>query len=623
MPIAQAIRARMRMPVTNQPAAVYAALLSERQRDAAELERANARFAYARLAIAIAAAVVVWLALSKGFSILWVLLPAAAFVALMMAHERLLRQLKRRKRAEEFFEHGIARLKGDWAGHGETGERYLDAAHPYAQDLDLFGKASLFELMSSARTHIGEATLAQWLLAPETPDRIRARQAAVEELRGELGLREQLAVLAEDARTGVDPVSLAHWGEAAPQLARPGLRASVWAFRTLGIAGLAAGFAAMIADAGLMQMAPWAHIAGRDLFLLALAVNGIFYYRNRASMELVVGAVDEAAHELRLLAAVLALLEKQSFRAPLLVEVRASLDAEGVPPSVRLARLGRVMDYLDSRDNILVKLMEPFVLWTPYWAIQVEEWRKQSGRAVRRWLEATGAMEALSSIAGYAFEHPEDPFPEFAESGPCFEGEGLAHPLIAEDRAVRNDLAIGGDLRIVVVSGSNMSGKSTMLRTVGINTVLAQMGAPVRARRMKLSPLAVGASIRLNDSLHEGRSRFYAEILRLRQILDLTAGKLPVLFLIDEFMHGTNSHDRRIGAEAMARGLVKRGAIGLITTHDLALASIADELGSKAANVHFEDSVEGGEIHFDYKMRPGVVRKSNAIELMRSVGLEV
>jgi MutS domain V len=623
MPFAQTIRARMRMPVTNQPAAVYAALLSERRLDAAELERTNARFAYARLAIAIVAAVVVWLALSNGFSILWILLPAVAFVALMMAHERLLRQLKRRRRAEAFFQRGIARLKGDWAGLGETGERYLDAAHPNAQDLDLFGKASLFELMSSARTHIGEATLAQWLLTPETPDRIRARQAAVEELRGELGLREQLAVLAEDARKGVDPVSLAHWGEAAPQLASPGLRASVWAFRTLGIAGLAAGFAAMIADAGLMQMAPWAHIAGRDLFLLALAVNGIFYYRNRAAMELVVAAVDEAAQELRLLADVLALLEKQSFRAPLLVEVRASLDAEGVPPSVRLARLGRIMDSLDSRDNILVKLMEPFVLWTPYWAIQVEEWRKQSGRAVRRWLEATGAMEALSSIAGYAFEHPEDPFPEFAESGLCFEGEGLAHPLIAEDRAVRNDLAIGGDLRIVVVSGSNMSGKSTMLRTVGINTVLAQMGAPVRARRMKLSPLAVGASIRLNDSLHEGRSRFYAEILRLRQILDLTAGKLPVLFLIDEFMHGTNSHDRRIGAEAMARGLVKRGAIGLITTHDLALASIADELGSKAANVHFEDSVEGSEIHFDYKMRPGVVRKSNAIELMRSVGLEV
>jgi DNA mismatch repair ATPase MutS len=281
------------------------------------------------------------------------------------------------------------------------------------------------------------------------------------------------------------------------------------------------------------------------------------------------------------------------------------------------------MDYLDSRENIFLRLLEPFILWTPYWVIQVEEWRRHSGPAVRRWLQAMGQMEALSSIAGYAFEHPDDPFPEFSNSGPRLEGEGLAHPLIPAARAVRNNVTIGGELRVLVVSGSNMSGKSTMLRTVGVNTVLAQMGAPVRARRLTLSPLSIGASIRINDSLHEGISRFYAEILRLRQILDLTTGQLPVLFLIDEFMHGTNSHDRRIGAEAMVRGLVQRGAIGFITTHDLALAGIADELGPKAANVHFEDYVENGEIHFDYTMRPGVVRKSNAIELMRSVGLEV
>ena len=512
---------------------------------------------------------------------------------------------------------------GDWDGHGETGERYLDPAHPYAQDLDLFGKGSLFELLSAARTHIGEATLAKWLLAPEAPEVVLARQAAVEELRTQIDLREQLAVLAEDARTGVDPVSLALWGEAAPQLSGRGLRASVWAFRILGIAGLAAGFIGMIAAAGFLKTPAWVQVSGRDLFLLALAVNGIFYYRNRAAMELVVGAVDEAAHELRLLAEVLALLEKRSFHAPLLVELRTSLDAAGMPPSVRLARLGSIMDYLDSRENIFLRLLEPFILWTPYWVIQVEEWRKHSGSAVRRWLQAMGQMEALSSIAGYAFEHPDDPFPEFSKSGPRLEGEGLAHPLIPAARAVRNNVTVGGELRVLVVSGSNMSGKSTMLRTVGINSVLAQMGAPVRARRLTLSPLSIGASIRINDSLHEGISRFYAEILRLRQILDLTTGPLPVLFLIDEFMHGTNSHDRRIGAEAMVRGLVQRGAIGFITTHDLALAGIADELGAKAANVHFEDYVENGEIHFDYTMRPGVVRKSNAIELMRSVGLEV
>jgi DNA mismatch repair ATPase MutS len=212
---------------------------------------------------------------------------------------------------------------------------------------------------------------------------------------------------------------------------------------------------------------------------------------------------------------------------------------------------------------------------------------------------------------------------------PLLEAEAIGHPLIEEGRVVRNDVQMGGadGPRVLVVSGSNMSGKSTLLRTLGVNVVLAQAGAPVRARRLRISPLAVGASIRVTDSLQGGVSRFYAEILRLRQILDATArpgpNGAPVLFLIDEFLHGTNSHDRRIGAEAVVRGLVERGAIGLITTHDLALADIAGALGARAANVHFEDHIEDGRMVFDYAMRPGVVRKSNAIELMRSVGLEI
>jgi hypothetical protein len=579
----------------------------------------------------------------------------------MVAHERLLRLLERQRRAQRFFNRGLARLRGDWPGHGETGERYLNAAHPYAPDLDIFGKASLFEMLSTARTHVGEDTLAGWLQKPAPPETVLARQAAVEELRPRLDLRERLAVVAEEARTGVDPVALAHWGEAPAQLAGGGLHAAVWAFRIFGMASLALGCAALAGEFGAFALPENLAIAARDFFLLALLVNGIFFYRIRPRMEAVVAAVDEAAHELRLVSEVLLLLEGEAFHAPLLAELRSSLDAEGAPrgagaalprglsprpaegsslgaegtppgadprpakapPSARLARLGRIVDCLDSRENIFVRLTEPFFLWTPYWAIEAEKWRRESGPTVRRWLTALGAIEALSSLASHAYEHPDDSFPEFAAEGPWLEAEGIAHPLIAEARAIRNDVRLGGELRVLIVSGSNISGKSTLLRTLGTNVALAQAGAPVRARRMKLSPLALGASIRVTDSLAEGVSRFYAEILRLRQILDETSGKLPVLFLIDEFMHGTNSHDRRIGAEAMVRGLVERGAIGLITTHDLALADIADGLGARAANVHFEDRVENGRIEFDYMMRPGVVRKSNAIELMRSVGLEV
>jgi hypothetical protein len=579
---------------------------------------------YGQLAVIACAGVLVWLALARsGVSILWVLAPAAVFIGLVVVHERLLRSLERRGRAARYFEKGIARLDGSWPGTGESGSQYADSAHPYAVDLDLFGKGGLFELLSTARTRIGEDTLAQWLLQPATPAEVRERQLAVDELRQRVDLREELAVLGEEARSGVNPVQLAAWGEAPPELHRSGMRRRVWLFTVTGVAGFAALWAHILWLAALLHISDAADALLRDGFLLALAINGWFLYRNHRRMGRVVSAVEEAAHELGLISEVLVRLEREQFRSPLLARLRASLECEGEPPSKKLARLRRLTEFLDSRDNVIVRTLEPFLLWTPHLALKVEDWRAHSGAAVRRWLHAAGEMEAICSLASHAFEHPADPFPVFTDVGPWIEAEGVGHPLLAEDKVVRNDVRIGGQLRLLVVSGSNMSGKSTLLRTLGVNTVLAQAGAPVRARRFLISPLAVGASIRVSDSLQGGVSRFYAEILRLRQILDQTGESLPVLFLIDEFLHGTNSHDRRIGAAALARGLVERGAIGLITTHDLALADVADELGGRAGNVHFEDQIADGQIHFDYVMRPGVVRKSNAIELMRQVGLEI
>ncbi|MGP8243186.1 MAG: MutS-related protein [Bryobacteraceae bacterium] len=610
--------------MTQDPRTVYSELLARRKAEIAKRDAALVRLGYARLALAVAAAIIVWQALSSGLvSILWVLVPIAAFVALLVAHDRLSRALENRRRAERYFTQAMARLDGQWAGTGETGIAYLDAAHPYAHDLDLFGKGSLFELLSTARTHIGEDTLARWLLAPADPATVGRRQQAVEELRPRLDLREQLAVLAEEGRSGVKPAALAEWGEREAQLSSRAFRVALWVATVLGIPGGVAAAALVLHLLGLLPMSPPWETLARDLALFVLVVNGWFLYRNRGTVGRVAAAVEEAAHELSLLAAVLRLLEAARFRSPLLAELRASLDSEGSAPSARLARLARLMELLDSRDNIFVRLGELFVLWTPHLALRVEDWRRHSGQAVRRWLVAIGEMEALSSLSSHAFEHPADPFPEFVEDGPWLEAEAIGHPLLDERRLVRNDIAIGGPLRLLVVSGSNMSGKSTLLRTLGTNAVLAQAGAPVRARRLRLSALSVGASISISDSLQGGVSRFYAEILRLRQILDLTGKQPPVLFLIDELLNGTNSHDRRIGAAALVRELVARGAIGLVTTHDLALAEIADELRESAANVHFEDSIADGRIHFDYVMRPGIVRKSNAIELMRSVGLKI
>jgi DNA mismatch repair ATPase MutS len=296
----------------------------------------------------------------------------------------------------------------------------------------------------------------------------------------------------------------------------------------------------------------------------------------------------------------------------------------GVPPSRRIAQLQRLIDLLNSRQNQLFAPLAAFLLWGAQIGFAIERWRRVSGPKLGAWLEGIGELEALCSLAGYAYEHPGDPFPLLTDGeGACFEGDGIAHPLIPEARAVRNTVHLGGPTRMLLVSGSNMSGKSTLLRSVGANAVLALAGAPVRAERLRVSPLAIGATLRVQDSLQAGQSRFYAEITRVRAIVSLTAGELPVLFLLDELLSGTNSHDREHGAEAIVRGLLDRGAIGLVTTHDLALSAIADRLAPRAQNVHFADVLEAGTLMFDYRMRPGVVRTSNALALMRAVGLDV
>jgi DNA mismatch repair ATPase MutS len=260
-------------------------------------------------------------------------------------------------------------------------------------------------------------------------------------------------------------------------------------------------------------------------------------------------------------------------------------------------------------------------MWDVHFGLAIDAWRARHGRAVGAWLTAVGQLEALASLAGFAWEHPADVYPDLDEGEARFEAQALGHPLMLEARCVRNDVALGGATRVLIVSGSNMSGKSTLLRAVGVNAVLALAGAPVRASRLRLSPLAVGATLRIRDSLQEGTSRFYAELVRLRDLVHIAAGPIPLLFLLDEILHGTNSHDRRLGAAAVVSGLVERGAIGLVTTHDLALSAVADDPGVRAVNVHFEDRLEDGQMRFDYRMRPGVVRTSNALALMRTLGL--
>ncbi len=594
---------------TAAPRAEYAARRDARRATAARQAELHRHVANARFLVFAVAAVLAWFAFRTGdISPWWLTAPAVLFVGLIILHARVARTRQRAERAAGYYEKGIARLEDRWAGAGEAGARYLDSKHPCAEDLDLFGTGSVYERLCTARTRIGQDTLAGWLLAPAAREALPPRQAAVAELRPRLDLREDLALLGDDVPAGVNVDALSRWGTAPPILVArwPRLVAAILSLLVLGAFVGWLGFGTGVAPV-----------------LVGLLLEGALALWLRVQVQRVIEPVEKMASDLAVFAGVLARVEREPFTSPRLRELAAALHTAGAPPSRQIARLVRLIDLLDSKGNQFFAPIAAVLLWDTQLAHAIEGWRRQSGRAIAGWLAAVGEFEALAALSAYAYENPDDPFPEVVAEGPLFDGEGLGHPLLPRARCVRNDVHLTPELRLLVVSGSNMSGKSTLLRTVGVNAVLALAGAPVRATRLRIAPLVVGATLRIQDSLQAGRSRFFAEITRVRQLVDLARGPLPLLFLLDEIFGGTNSHDRRLGAEAVVRSLVNYGAIGLVTTHDLALTHIVDLLAPRAANVHFEDHFENGTITFDYRMRPDVVRKSNALALMRAVGLEV
>jgi hypothetical protein len=348
-------------------------------------------------------------------------------------------------------------------------------------------------------------------------------------------------------------------------------------------------------------------------FVAALGIQIAFALSLRKQSSDVLGPLEEHVFNLASLGPLLARLEQEHFTSPRMVQLEAKLT--GTLASRGVSSLHRLQRWIP---------FAPLLASRPQMAMLLDRWRARYGECFEGWMAALGEIEALCALAAYSFECSEDPFPELVDTGACFEAEGLGHPLFPRARCVRNDVTLSDHgIQVLIISGSNMAGKSTLLRAVGVNVALALAGGPVRASKLRLSPMVVGATLRIQDSLLAGRSRFYAEILRVRQLLEMAQGSPPLLFLLDELFQGTNSADRRMGAAAVLRQLTDAGAVGLVTTHDLALTEIAGQLEGHAANVHFEDKFEDGEMTFDYRMKPGVLRHTNGLVLMRAVGIKV
>jgi hypothetical protein len=544
---------------------------------------------------------------------------AAAFVALFVRQGALDARYIRYRELCAFNEEGPARIARRWDAVPlrQPPEGTPDSA--LAGDLDLLGHASLQHLLSTVNTSVGQAALQRWLLEPAPPGVIRARQSAVAELAPQIELREELAVSGRlMSAAQVSYVRFLEWAEGEPWLRRRAWLA--WLVRVLTALTLVT---ILVSVLGLTRYPIWLGFVAANL-----ALTGLFGKR----VEEILDAVDERQRAFAPYAEVYSVLLTQPFQAPALRDVQARLAGDGPRADEQMRRLGRIMRYADLRRSMLFAVIQAISLWTFHVAWFVEGWQRGSGHLARRWLLALGDADALAGLAALKFDHPDWCLPEVDEDGPLtVVANDLGHPLLPPTTCVRNDVTVGPPETLLLVTGSNMSGKSTLLRALGTNVVLAQAGGPVCAAALRMPPVRLATSIRVSDSLEQGVSYFMAELRRLKEIVDAAdaaraSGGPLLLYLLDEILSGTNTGERQIAARRILRHLLAQGAIGVVSTHDLTLAD-APEITSAAQQVHFTEQFlrgpEGPSMSFDYKLRPGLATSTNALKLMEIVGLNV
>jgi MutS domain V len=514
-----------------------------------------------------------------------------------------------------FYDRATKRVQDEWLGAGSTGENLNPPGHAYANDLNIFGPGSLFELLWIGRSGIGQRGLAEYLLKPASVDEALARQEAIRELRGRRDLREKIALVGRYEFQESRWETFTEWLDAPvtsfPALLSPVLLATSSVLAIVFVAALLAGG----------TLFPWRSVT--EYVAPILLLHGALGLMMRRRVAKIIDAASMLSVETRVLREGLQILQSEPFASARLREIadRARHGANS------LRSLDRMLAALSEANKEWFYLPSLALMLRTQLCIATERWRANHGASLRGWIEAWAEFEALNSLANYAHENPDAEFPELCAGEAEFGAQGIGHPLIPRDVCVRSDVElnfrlINGASRFYIVSGSNMAGKSTLLRAIGLNAVLAMTGAPVRARALRMSRLSVCASIAVVDSLLSGKSKFLTEIDRLRQAIEVSDGE-QVLFLVDEILSGTNSRDRRVAVEAVVRTLIGRGAIGAISTHDLALTEIADDAELGGANVHMGSSGKGDPMDFDYLLKPGVTREANALAIARMAGVPV
>jgi len=576
-----------------------------------KLQRRDQRFVRLRVAIFVLAVGLAILCLGDPafVSWWWITIPAVLFCGLLPFHQVCLKRLKHARAVSAFHASRLRRLDREFGADISNGAEFSNDLHPWTQDLDVFGPGSLFQLLNECRTQPGRRKLAEWLQNVSDGDTIRLRQARAQGLRNELVLRESLACIPDSPQWANAERLLMEWVHESGQPMPWWI--VVWSL----LIGL---IAIPVIVLVLMDMLPL------KMLLTVILLQAPAIALTRRQIRSVAQRMDNVDSALRQFGSVIGVFERHSVEEPTIRDLQNRFHSESETASQAIRRLGRLTQWLNNatRNQFFAPIAWAcglFVLLT----FLLERWRLKHGRDVADWLETTACLEASLSVAGYSFDHPDDCLPVISDTQPELIAEQMGHPLLKESACVRNSVSLTAEKPLLLISGSNMSGKSTFLRSLGASVVLTLCGSVVRAKSFRTYPFQVATAMRVSDSLQEGRSLFFTVVRRLKTVVDLTEQPRIVLFLLDEILNGTNSHDRRRGAEAVIRSLVARHALGIVTTHDLALTQIADSMSDQAANKHFEDTITDGQMTFDYTLRDGVVERSNAIALMRMLGLDV
>jgi hypothetical protein len=609
------VRYEQRVKNVSEKTSSHEARISQLSLQREVLEKRANRISLFRLItfIASASALVAGLKQATPLALPLALLLGLAFFGAVAWHARVISRQKAVEVRIDIHRRHLARIAGTWHELPSQGLTLIPPSHPYASDIDLIGSGSLFQRIDVSQTREGERALATALAEPARPEIVRARQEAVRELSEKHAFREEIEALGSlhqqrDSKLDHTPFMALF---ALPSLfeARRWLKPLALSLVTITLACIVA-----VKLDVLPSSAIWACVFVQGLLLWSLKEPV------HRALDLLTARIGFAqAYE-----GMFRMLESETLRSAHLRSLQQRLNAQGAPASKLMARLSRYEGFAQLRtQGPLYIVLNLLTLWDLFCLERIEHFGKQVGPHCEDWFRVIGELELLSSFATLLHVDVDTSFPELVDGDAGLVVAGLIHPLLPAHSRVENDLTLHGSGSALIVTGSNMAGKSTLLRAVGLNVALALGGGPVCARSFRIATVRLRASMRIDDSLQRGASYFHAELTRLRMVVGELADGPPVLFLLDELLRGTNAHARHQGARAVLLHLLRRHALGLVATHDVALSELEGELPGSVQNVHFTDVYEGGEMRFDYKLRAGVVKTSNALRLLAMAGIEV